>query len=415
MIDLTGADPDCVKLPDSDTIKIMTYNILCKRYAWEEYYGYVSSGALAWSHRKVLLLQEIQAADADIVCLQEVDMENYNEYFSMELVHQGYKGVFFPKTRADTMREERAKEVDGCATYYKREKFVLLDTQRIAFAQLVVNRSDMKGQEDVHNRLGIRDHIATICFFENRATGARFIVVNTHTVADPNYADVKTIQTAIMMENVTKQAEKYARWPPSTSKDSKHYTLFEDVTESPAETPGLDTDGQNEFVPSVTYSSNTSIPLFIVGDFNSTRDSAVHDLFSSGSVPATHPEIAGRSYGNFTTQGIFHPFSLKSAYEDLVGTPQELKWTNYTPVFTGVLDYIWCSSNTWEVERVLGPVDEEWMRGCAGFPDWHWPSDHLCLVAEFRLKGLRKEVVNPRGGRLRKGAEGQRKSVFRDL
>ena len=97
----------------------MTYNTLCDKYATTSQYGYTPSTALSWEHRKELILQELLAQNSEIICMQEVDMESFNEYFRPKLALYDYKGVFWPKSRANTMAEKEAKLVDGCATFYK--------------------------------------------------------------------------------------------------------------------------------------------------------------------------------------------------------------------------------------------------------------------------------------------------------
>jgi CCR4-NOT transcription complex subunit 6 len=102
----------------------LTYNILCDKFATHSQYGYTPSLALSWNYRKELILQEIREQNADIVCLQEVDMDSFNEYFRSALAYNDYRGVFWPKSRARTMAEKEAKSVDGCATFYKGSKYV---------------------------------------------------------------------------------------------------------------------------------------------------------------------------------------------------------------------------------------------------------------------------------------------------
>jgi CCR4-NOT transcription complex subunit 6 len=46
------------------------YNILAEKYATPQMYGYTPSWALAWEYRKELILQEVLAYSADIICLQ---------------------------------------------------------------------------------------------------------------------------------------------------------------------------------------------------------------------------------------------------------------------------------------------------------------------------------------------------------
>jgi CCR4-NOT transcription complex subunit 6 len=332
-------------------------------------------------------LQEITSQDADIVCLQEVDNENFKEFFSMKLAYADYKGVYWPRPRSKTMAEKDAKYVDGCATFYKGSKYILLDKQIIDIANIAINRPDMKNQHDIFNRVMPRDHIAVITFFENRQTGARFIVVNNHLFWDPAFADVKLIQIAIVMEFIKKEAERYARMP--ACKDKKPYTISDDATSDDT------TEPPSEPAPSMEYTSATQIPLLLCCDLNSTADSAVYELLSTGRVAPDHKELAGHSYGNFTRDGIEHPFSLRSAYTILDGTSDALAFTNYTPGFQGIIDHIWYSTNTLEVTSLLSGVDQEYIRRVPGFPNYHFPSDHLSLLAEFSVKGRKEKKTHP--------------------
>jgi CCR4-NOT transcription complex subunit 6 len=69
-----------------------------------------------------MILAELRARNADIVCLQEIDQDSFNNFFREALAHNDYKGVFWPKSRARTMAEREAKLVDGCAIFYKNSK-----------------------------------------------------------------------------------------------------------------------------------------------------------------------------------------------------------------------------------------------------------------------------------------------------
>jgi len=370
--------------PAPEKFSVLTYNTLCDKYATQSQYGYTPSQALSWEYRKDLILQEVREQNADIVCLQEVDMESFNEYFRVQLAYNDYKGVFWPKSRARTMAEKEAKLVDGCATFFKGSKYVLLDKQIIDFANTAINRPDMKGEHDIFNRVMPRDDIAVVTFFENRLSGSRCIVVNAHIFWNPSYRDVKLVQVAILMEQISKLADRYAKFLPCTDKvafrlsDQDHESNSVSPEEAPAE-PG----------PSLEYSSGSQIPLIISGDFNSTAGSGVYDLLAHGTLPNTHSDLANRGYGNFTRDGMTHPFSLKSSYAN-VG---ELSFTNYTPGFTGVIDYIWYSTNALQVTGLLGEVDKDYLQRVPGFPNYHFPSDHLALLAEFLVKSKKERKV----------------------
>jgi len=130
-------------------------------------------------------------------------------------------------------------------------------------------------------------------------------------------------------------------------------------------------------------------------DLNSTADSSPFELLSKGRVEADHPDLSGFSYGDFTRDGIQHPFSLKSAYSVLDDGPDKLTFTNYTPGFVGVIDHIFYSTNALETVSLLGGVDPEYMKRVPGFPNYHFPSDHLSLLAEFSVKARKEKKSLP--------------------
>ncbi|KAK3069862.1 Glucose-repressible alcohol dehydrogenase transcriptional effector [Teratosphaeriaceae sp. CCFEE 6253] len=372
-------------IEDADTepekFTVCSWNTLCDRAATQAAYGYTPSNALAWEHRRRVILDELTHRNADILTLQEIDIENYNEYFRPNLAAEDYKGIFWPKSRAQTMGEKESKIVDGCAIFYKNTKYILLDKQLIVFSREALSRPDMKGEHDVYNRVMPRDHIAVVALLESRATGSRLIVVNTHLAWEGWFADVKVVQVAILMEQVAKLAETYSKWPPCKDKELFKYAN-EDRADGLPEVPIVP-------APSQKYDSALQIPLLICGDFNSLADSGVHELITHGALSPAHADLATHKYGDFTRagMGMSHPFTLKSAYSNVASWP----FTNYTPDFREAIDYAWYSTNSLQVTGLLGEVDPEYMRRVPGFPNWHFPSDHLALLVEFQVKG-RKEA-----------------------
>jgi len=105
-------------------------------------------------------------------------------------------------------------------------------------------------------------------------------------------------------------------------------------------------------------------------------------------------------YGKYTDHlsldgGMKHKYSLKSAYATALGG-SELPITNYTPSFKGVIDYIWYTNTSLSVEAVLGEVDEKYLEKVVGFPNAHFPSDHVCIISEFKVL-KQKESKEPNG------------------
>lgn len=369
-----------------DKFKIASFNILCDRACTTALYGYNPSNALLWEYRRDMILRQLKETDADILCLQEVDGDTMTEFLSPKLSYDGYKGVYWPKTRAKTMHEKDAKYVDGSAIFYKSSKYILLEKQVIDISNIAINRPDMKNQHDIFNRVMPRDNIGVVVLLENRMTGSRLIVANTHLHWDPVYPDVKLIQTAVQIETIAKLSEKYTKRAPCGDKTQK-FGLADENDPANGEV--------QEPAPSMEYSSNTQIPFIFVGDFNSTADSSVYELLAKGSVKSSHKELSDYSYGNFSKNGIDHPFSLRSAYSALDKTSDQLAFTNYTPGFSDVIDHIWYSNNTLELGSLLGGVDPDYLKTVPGFPNHHFPSDHLLLVAEFAVKGRKEKKTHP--------------------
>lgn len=102
---------------------VLCYNILCQKYATNQAYGYTPSWALSWDYRKSLIMSEIMTYGPDVVCLQELSLQQYEEVFQSEFRERGgYDSVFYPKSRAKTMSEQERGQVDGCATFFRASK-----------------------------------------------------------------------------------------------------------------------------------------------------------------------------------------------------------------------------------------------------------------------------------------------------
>jgi CCR4-NOT transcription complex subunit 6 len=327
--------------PESFTM--MSYNTLCQHYATPKMYKYTPSWALDWEFRRNILQEDVLKYKSDIICMQEVETRTFTDFWVPLMADLGYKGVFFSKTRSKTMSEADSKKVDGCATFYKATKFTLLQKQNFEYNSVCMGSEKYKKTKDLFNRFMNKDNIALITFLQHTDTGERIVIANTHLHWDPAFNDVKTLQVGILLEELQGMLKKF-----------HHASSIDEV-------------------------KNNS--LIICGDFNSVRDSAVYQLFSNGGV-SKHEDLSGRDYGRFTEEGFRHNFKLNSAY-DTIG---ELPFTNFSPGFTDVIDYIWYSTSTLQVKGLLGKIDEEYINHNIGFPDAHFPSDHIPLVTKFQIK-----------------------------
>jgi nocturnin len=85
--------------------------------------------ALKWENRKDELLKEILRSGADVVCLEEVD--HFPDFFQPKLKENGFEGFFKPKPFSPCLKVEGNSGPDGCALFYKADKFSCLDKHEL--------------------------------------------------------------------------------------------------------------------------------------------------------------------------------------------------------------------------------------------------------------------------------------------
>ncbi|KAF6763344.1 glucose-repressible alcohol dehydrogenase transcriptional effector [Ephemerocybe angulata] len=362
--------------PNAETFSILSFNILCERYATEKLYGYTPNWALAWAYRRNNITKEVLAHDTDVVCLQEVDIAQYEDYFVKTLGEHGYSGVYWPKSRAKMIQDEETRRaVDGCATFYKTSKFQLVEKQLVEFSSVAMQRTDFKKTDDMFNRVLGKDHIAVVSLLEEIHTGTRFIVANAHIHWDPAFSDVKLVQSALLVDEVEKAANNFAKYPPRPPASATSGS-------------NNDPDAKPERPPP-HYSDGTKIPVIICGDYNSVPSSGLYEYMSTGHLAPNHGDFLGHTYGKYTSEGLKHRLNLKSAYSTPGaggGLNGDNHITNFTPGFKGEIDYMWFSAGNLGVNSVLEQLDQRYLDKCVGFPNAHFPSDHVALACEFRVK-----------------------------
>lgn len=325
---------------NSKSFTIMSYNTLCQHYATQKMYKYTPSWVLNWDRRREKLTEEIIQYKPNVICLQEVETRTYEEHWVPLMLSHGYKGSFHVKTRAKTMSEKNAKKVDGCAIFYQEDVFKIIDKKDLEYGSYFMGQ---RASRDVFNRFQTKDNVANLVVLQHINSGNKVIVANTHLHWDPEFNDVKALQVAVLLEEIQGVV--------------KHMLNSKDDL--------------------------IKIPLVICGDFNSQNDSAVYQFISQG-TSKNHLDLKDRDYGKYTEEGLTHPFHLKSAY-DIIG---ELPFTNFTPTFTEVIDYIWYSMGPLAVRGVLGGVDSNYTNEVIGFPSEYFPSDHIPLVTRFEFQKM---------------------------
>ncbi|XP_012468072.1 carbon catabolite repressor protein 4 homolog 1 isoform X1 [Gossypium raimondii] len=360
--DMMGQLDSDGRLSSSGTFTVLSYNILSDSYASSELYSYCPSWALSWPYRRQNLLREIVGYRADIVCLQEVQCDHFDEFFAPELDKHGYQALY--KRKTNEVYSGNIHTIDGCATFFRRDRFSHVKKYEVEFnkaAQSLTEVAVQTTQKKVAlNRL-VKDNVALIVVLEAKFTnqgadnpGKRQLlcVANTHVNVQQELKDVKIWQVHTLLKGLEKIA------------------------------------------------ASADIPMLVCGDFNSVPGSAPHSLLAMGKVDPLHPDLLVDPLAILRPHSkLTHQLPLVSAYSAFLrgiglGSEQQRRrmdpatneplFTNCTRDFIGTLDYIFYTADSLTVESLLELLDEDSLRKDTALPSPEWSSDHIALLAEFR-------------------------------
>lgn len=229
-----------------------------------------------------------------------METDQFYAFFLPELKLEGYEGIFSPKSRAKTMTENERKHVDGCAIFwryctafvsgeyettvslFRTSKFSLVKEHLIEFNQVAM--ANAEGCDVMLNRVMTKDNIALAALLEtkdqcwengipNDAAQARqpLLVTTAHIHWDPEFCDVKLIQTMMLIDQLKQ------------------------ITEETCKQPSFRPGGQK--------CDPSSIQVLLCGDFNSLPESGVIEYLQRGRVRYLLRSLA------FTGPPVYHPCS----------------------------------------------------------------------------------------------------------
>ncbi|EFJ17358.1 hypothetical protein SELMODRAFT_270348 [Selaginella moellendorffii] len=329
---------------------VLSYNVLADLYATSDMYSYCPQWALSWAYRRQNLLREIVGYRADILCLQEIQSDHFDEFFAPELEKHGYSAVYKKKTAE--VYAAGVYTIDGCATFYRNDRFLQVKKYEVEFNKAAQSFSEAympSAQRKAALTRLLKDNVALIVVLEvldypDPSKKQLICVANTHIHANPELKDVKLWQVQTLLKGLEKIA------------------------------------------------ASAEIPMLVAGDFNSVPGSAPHSLLATGRVEPTHPELAIDPLGILRPASkLCHQLPLVSAYSALSrrdGSNEPL-FTNCTRDFLGTLDYIFYTADSIVVDSLLELLDEESLRKDTALPSPEWSSDHIALLAEFRCRPSR--------------------------
>lgn len=110
-----------------NTIRVLQWNILSQALGqMNDNFSKCPDEALEWNHRRFLIVEELVEYSPDVICLQEVDHFNFISHI---LETQGYTGLFFPKPDSPCIYINGNNGPDGCAIFYRKDKFDLVNVE----------------------------------------------------------------------------------------------------------------------------------------------------------------------------------------------------------------------------------------------------------------------------------------------
>ncbi|RYR67864.1 hypothetical protein Ahy_A03g014321 isoform A [Arachis hypogaea] len=382
-------------LASSERFSVASYNILADRNASQhrDLYVNVPSYYVNWDRRKRVICKELLGWDTDIICLQEVD--KYIELSNI-LVKAGYTGSYKRRT-GDT--------ADGCAMFWKADKFRLLESESIQFKDM-----------------GLRDNVAQLLVFELvilcisnfilyrqmcEFDSRRLLVGNIHVLYNPNRGEVKLGQIRFLLARAKALSEKWGNSP---------IVLAGDFNSTPQ-------SGIYKFLSS----SETDHALNLNKDFNLEEAHLKLDMVFnlqlnimlydrkelSGQKRCRPAQVLGKkkeTFGPFILldgllncwtdeevkvatgdsgcHSAVHPLKLNSSYATIDGSTSTRGFngepfaTSYHSKFLGTVDYLWYSDGILPT-KVLDTVSIGDLVRTGGLPCKKVGSDHLALVSEF--------------------------------
>ncbi|KAL7746972.1 hypothetical protein RI367_007684 [Sorochytrium milnesiophthora] len=349
---------------------VMSWNILAPAFAERSaaVEHSVASGCTRWELRRQSILNELLFYEPDVVCLQEVDAASFEFFFQPALDSVGYDGVYTAKS-----------PYDGCATLFRRDRFVVRQTRTLQYNQIELGGG--ASPVSVHTRHTPFPQIAQIVVLQNKHTRKWLRVVNTHLLWQPEFADSKLLQTAILMEALQQHQNEWNR-VRAKSRDVRGSAAVHPhrgntaASTATANAGAADDSGsglgwrKQECMVTKNWSRSTvsaggggarqnrgggdagdqvNFPTVLCCDLNSVPDSPVLEFLTTGQTSTM--AFDGNNYGRFSKRkSVTHKLPLQSAYKDTL-----LPYTHCAQHFRGTIDYVLHSSNI----KLVGRLDTD--------------------------------------------------------
>uniref|UniRef100_UPI003AAD754F protein angel homolog 2 n=1 Tax=Centroberyx gerrardi TaxID=166262 RepID=UPI003AAD754F len=377
---------------------VLSYNILSQDLLRDNVYLYrhCHPAVLPWEHRLPNLLAEIQHHNADILCLQEVQEDHYETQMKPALQALGYQCEYKKRT---------GRKPDGCAVIFKTSRLSLVSSNPVEFFRPGDTLLDRDNVGLVlllrpNDGIGQSDPSACIC------------VANTHLLYNPRRGDIKLAQLAILLAEI----RRLSRLPDGSTNpvvvcgdfnSTPWSPLYSFLTTGCLQYQGLPigrVSGQENsprgqrLLTAPIWSSSLGINQRCQYE-NDTETSTTSPTGVEGAISnLTVGDLTAKAVAAFNSARIEHSVKLQSSYQHLLmhdGRPEITTCHSRTAM---TVDYILytpdsnSSSSSLPGGRglhLLGKlslVGQSELEEVNGLPNQHHSSDHLPLLARFRLR-----------------------------
>ncbi|XP_076160968.1 protein angel isoform X2 [Ptiloglossa arizonensis] len=379
-------------------IRLLSFNILAQ-YLLESYpylYKKHNQQALPWKTRKQFLLQEILEAQANVICLQEMQKEHLQE-FLVPFKQLGYNFIYKKRTNDKN---------DGLLFLYRSDQFVLLEYSTVEFHQTNM---------DILNRDNVAI-VAKLAIKENPET--QLVIATTHLLYNPKRNDIRLGQTQLLLAEIeriaflenTMTGAKYLPIILTGDFNLEPYSgVYKFITEGTFEYQGKGKDLKETRFQSL---SNFLIPphLFVTDNCQhlnilkkrlsekgttmlensncvtskenlSANASSIYQNVNENTTDLQIIEVTSGYCAKFSSGTLTHPFHFNSVYTHQNHRGEREATTNQGEWIT--VDYIFYS-NLEPFEKYRLPTTEE-CTNLKSIPNFVVGSDHFCLGTTFRI------------------------------
>ena len=371
-------------------LTLVSYNLLAQCLIRRKMFSYCSKQSLRLHHRRGQLTAELLSYKADILALQEVDADHFEQHYKAVFDSYGYSGRF-------GAGEDKAH---GCALFFRRALFDEADYQLLQYADMASEYDDERTQREMS-----KPNVAQILTLTHRTVPSCGVIIsNTHCFWEPTHRFLKLRQCERLLQRVHDTALQHKlpallagdyNLTPATHIYSWLVTrqLERQFFYKYISPPERDTQDNGE----ATVGSKPEDEQWDEADEKSVAEQRQHDaryrdieqlLERSASLP--------RLTSVYSSYSSLVPPIAPQPYCNWQGEPA---YTNYTGGWKGTLDYVFVMSTDTaqqqqsggtagvevEVESVLELPGLDVVTSATALPNETLGSDHLAIGCQFRL------------------------------